>query len=107
MLRGSAFAVTRMSRNSTGDCWILSSVLRPTLPLSVFLFCVLMLLTNCDRSRHETHNSKIGSEASLDGASSSPHPGSPSTSHRNMVFIQGGAFLMGTSDGMPYEAPVH
>ncbi len=24
-----------------------------------------------------------------------------------MVFIKGGAFLMGTSDGMPYEAPVH
>jgi len=24
-----------------------------------------------------------------------------------MVFINGGAFLMGTNDGMPYEAPVH
>ncbi len=24
-----------------------------------------------------------------------------------MVFVQGGSFLMGSSDGMPYEAPVH
>src|SRR6266446_10485069 len=97
---GARRCCTRMSRNSTGDCRILSRVLRPALSLSGVLFSVLIFLTNCDRSRHEAHNPKTGSEADLAGAPSSPHSGSPSSSHTNMVFINGGAFLMGTSDGM-------
>ncbi len=67
-----------------------------------------MILTNCDRSRHEVRWSESGAAAELPGVASSPLPdSSPSLSLPDMVFIKGGAFLMGTSDGMPYEAPVH
>src|ERR1700716_3796683 len=33
-------------------------------------------------------------------------PSTPVNNH-GMVLIQGGAFLMGTNHGMPYEAPAH
>ncbi|MEN3334423.1 MAG: formylglycine-rating enzyme [Blastocatellia bacterium] len=38
---------------------------------------------------------------STDTSSESP------TAHTGMVLIKGGSFLMGASDGMPYEGPVH
>jgi formylglycine-generating enzyme required for sulfatase activity len=29
------------------------------------------------------------------------------TNHDGMILIKGGKYLMGTADGMPYEAPAH
>jgi len=80
--------------------------MRRSFSLAVLVFCGIVILTNCDRSRQEAHNAKSGA-TDLAGVASSPQSGSATPSFPNMVFIQGGEFLMGSSDGMPYEAPVH
>ena len=37
----------------------------------------------------------------------SPAAATPAPNHDGMVLINGGKFIMGTEDGMPYEAPTH
>ncbi|HZD93554.1 MAG TPA: SUMF1/EgtB/PvdO family nonheme iron enzyme, partial [Candidatus Sulfotelmatobacter sp.] len=49
------------------------------------------------------------SQTAIDGVSinPSPSPESLASGRQGMIFIQGGRFLMGSTDGLPDEAPVH
>ena len=68
--------------------------MRPYLLFVTPVLCVLLSLQGCGQ-----HSVKTGQLSN--------NTESNNTARQGMVFIKGGAFLMGDADGMPYEAPVH
>src|SRR5207302_7226990 len=60
----------------------------------------LVAAASCRKSPATSASPEAGSHSS-DSASSMP------ANRHDMALIKGGTFLMGTNDGMPYEAPVH
>ena len=72
---------------------------------------VLMAAQGCHREASTPDSSQASGHADSSVGKSSPvvtSSGQPTQAERDgMVLIKGGAFLMGTDDAMPYEAPAH
>jgi sulfatase modifying factor 1 len=68
--------------------------------LTIITLLILPATQGCRR----TPASHVSSDANRRSADSQS---ADLNKHDGMVLIKGGTFLMGTTDGMPYEAPVH
>src|SRR5229473_1654172 len=73
--------------------------------LAITTVLVLLSVQSCRRTSL-TPDSQTSRPAKQSVAESSDSKTAP-TEHDGMVLIGAGKFLMGTDDGMPYEAPVH
>lgn len=77
------------------------------------IVCLYMTCLGCHQSvgsLSETAAPDHGQQAKAESRGPAPSTGPSSetpASHTGMVWIQGGHFLMGASDGMPDEGPVH
>jgi sulfatase modifying factor 1 len=77
------------------------------------LGCMLVLLSaqGCHREASTPDSSQASGRVDSQAGKSAPvatSSGQPTQAERDgMVLIKGGAFLMGTDDAMPYEAPAH
>ena len=79
-------------------------VLKMSIPPKCLIGLVLLLpIVHCCRRGSATHQSvsEAASAAVSSGGQRDP------VEQDGMVLIKAGSFLMGSSDGMPYEAPVH
>lgn len=74
---------------------------------TLLLFLLASLFMQGCQNASSTHESHAKSNNENQTAIEQPTPTSPPVIRDGMVFIKGGKFLMGASDEMPYEAPVH
>ena len=77
------------------------------------IVCLQMTCLGCHQSvgsfsETETHHPGQPARAEARDPAQSTDPSSETpTPHTGMILIKGGQFLMGASDGMPFEGPVH
>jgi sulfatase modifying factor 1 len=81
--------------------------------LWLVIVCFQMTWLGCHQrggSISETEAPNPGAQAVVESqipAQSTDTPSESQASHTGMVLIKGGSFLMGASDGLPFEGPVH
>jgi sulfatase modifying factor 1 len=76
-----------------------------------FIFILIALFVSCQTKQDKKRSNKLktapaGQVSVSADSEEEPHP-SDSTIQNNMVYFEGGSFIMGSAEGLPQEQPAH